>query len=97
MATSVLVSPAKLAERLMIVNLKLWHLEDQCRRTDVEDSLVCKCKRQIDQLNQERHDIVNELDILLVDMISGKEQVKVRSELKQYNDPELNPVLRKGK
>ena len=34
-------------------NIKLWHCEDEVRRTDLADSEIVKIKRRIDTTNQE--------------------------------------------
>ncbi|TFH25469.1 MAG: DUF4254 domain-containing protein [Myxococcales bacterium] len=43
-------------------NYILWHLEDQARRTDVEDAYVAEIKREIDKWNQRRNDSVERVD-----------------------------------
>lgn len=46
-------------------NIKLWHLEDEVRRTDIPDSQVAECKRKIDGANQERNDLIDKIDEIL--------------------------------
>lgn len=43
-------------------NYMLWHEEDKARRTDVDDSLIATVKRAIDRLNQQRNDLIEQLD-----------------------------------
>lgn len=54
-------------------NIKLWHCEDEVRRTDLEDSEIVKIKRQIDSTNQERNDLMDKVDEILQNK-SGEKQ-----------------------
>ena len=51
-------------------NFQLWHVEDSARRTDVEDSVIASCKRQVDSLNQKRNDCIEQVDKCLYSLIS---------------------------
>jgi len=46
-------------------NIKLWHCEDEVRRTDLEDVEIVKIKRRIDTTNQERNDLMDKVDEIL--------------------------------
>ena len=46
-------------------NIRLWHFEDEVRRTDLEDSEIVKIKRKIDSTNQERNDLMDKVDEIL--------------------------------
>ncbi len=50
-------------------NFQLWHVEDEARRRDVDDSIIADCKRRIDGLNQKRNDAIEEVDRCLVDIL----------------------------
>ena len=45
-----------------LVNIRLWHEEDQARRRDVDDATIAAVKRRIDGLNQARNDLVERID-----------------------------------
>ena len=47
-------------------NYLLWHEEDKARRTDVDDSEIAKVKRAIDKFNQQRNDLIEKLDELIL-------------------------------
>ena len=50
---------------LALRNIKLWHLEDEARRTDLPDSELVQTKRMIDTTNQERNDLMDKVDEIL--------------------------------
>ena len=50
---------------LAMSNTRIWLLEDEVRREDLLDSEVVKLKRNIDQNNQERCNLVDKVDEIL--------------------------------
>lgn len=51
-------------------NFRLWHVEDEARRRDVDDTVIADCKRRIDRLNQERNDRMEQVDVLLLNLLA---------------------------
>ena len=53
-------------ERLIIEqhlsNFRLWHEEDQARTPNAAAAKIAQVKRNIDQLNQQRNDLIEEID-----------------------------------
>jgi len=80
-----------LVDKISIMNLKLWHLEDEARRTDVDDSHIAAVKRKIDVANLQRNDLIEELDALLADFLSGEKAPKIYKQLKMYGKPGTTP------
>jgi len=80
-----------LVDKITIMNLKLWHLEDEARRTDVDDSHIAAVKRKIDVANLQRNDLIEELDTLVADFLTGEKVPKVYKQLKMYGKPGTSP------
>src|ERR1019366_8962111 len=53
-------------------NFDLWHEEDKAREPNASDSRIATVKRNIDQLNQTRNDLVEVLDRTLLEA-AGKQ------------------------
>lgn len=50
----------------MRFNYRLWHEEDEARRTDVDDEVIAQVKRNIDSLNQMRNDAIELVDEYII-------------------------------
>lgn len=64
-----------LVDKLSIVNLKIWHQED-IKRDSEDDSKVADATRKTNILNQERNDLIQEIDSLITGAIEGKITLK---------------------
>jgi hypothetical protein len=62
-------------------NFALWHEEDFARAPDASESAIAKTKRKIDLLNQERNDIVEQIDLLLLEELAASGLPEETSEL----------------
>ena len=47
-------------------NFDLWHEEDKARDPDATDQQIAQVKRAIDRLNQQRNDLVEQIDVALL-------------------------------
>src|SRR6056297_335973 len=88
-------SPAWAIDRLSILALKIYHMNEEATRTDASTGHLEKCKAKLAVLLEQRTDLATAIDQLLADIASGKKYMKVYKQMKMYNDDELNPVLRK--
>ena len=86
-------SPAWAIDRLPILALKIYHMEQEVRREDVSQKHVEECGRKLDVLRQQQVDLSGAIDALLDDIAAGRKYMKVYKQMNMYNDPELNTVL----
>ena len=88
-------SPAWAVDRLSILALKIWHMQEQTERTDADAAHVEKCRAKLDVLLEQQTDLSTAIDQLLEDIKAGRKYMKVYRQMKMYNDPSTNPVLYK--
>jgi cell division protein FtsB len=50
-------------------NFDLWHEEDDARSPDASDARIAEVKHAIDRLNQQRNDLVEQIDQLLLTLV----------------------------
>ena len=90
-------SPAWAIDRLSILALKIFHMQEEVNRADASAAHRKKCQFKLDVLLEQRADLSAAIDQLLYDIESGSKYMKVYKQMKMYNDDELNPVLREKK
>lgn len=87
-------SPAWGVDRLSILALKVYHMQEEATRTDASAHHKAACQKKLDILLEQRVDLSTAIDTLLSDIENGDKYMKVYKQMKMYNDDELNPVLR---
>lgn len=90
-------SPAWGIDRLSILALKIYHMNEEATRKDASDAHRNTCKTKLNVLLEQRVDLSTAIDTLLKDIENGDKYMKVYKQMKMYNDEELNPVLRSQK
>lgn len=90
-------SPAWAIDRLSILALKIYHMEEEANRSDADESHRNACGEKLGVLLEQRGDLSAAIDQLLADIEAGRKYMKVYKQMKMYNDEELNPVLRERK
>jgi hypothetical protein len=90
-------TPAWAFDRLSILELKIYHMEQEIKRTDVDKAHIQKCQEKLDVLLQQESDLATAIVQLMNEIYLGKKKMKLYKQMKMYNDPKLNPVLYKEK
>ena len=88
-------SPAWAIDRLSILHVKIYHMQEQVNRTDVCQEQHDKCAAKLAVLQEQLQDMTTSIRQLLEDYASGERIMRVYRQMKMYNDPTLNPVLYK--
>ena len=86
-------SPAWAIDRLSILILKIYHMQQEVGRSDATPEHKGKCEEKLRILLEQKKDLCVALDQLLADIGAGRKYMKVYKQMKMYNDPALNPVL----
>jgi cell division protein FtsB len=86
-------TPGSVIDRLSILALRLYHMEEQARRSDAAEGHVAKARARLEILREQRRDLCNSLGELLDDVFAGRRRLKVYRQFKMYNDPTMNPYL----
>jgi len=60
-----------LIDKLTIVNLKIWKFEDIKRSSDKDDE-IADATRKTNVLNQQRNDLIQEIDEMFISASKGK-------------------------
>ncbi len=88
-------SPAWAIDRLSILALKIYHMQEQVERSDASEEHKAKCKDKLEILLSQQVDLSTAIDQLLDDIKAGRKYMKVYRQMKMYNDPATNPILYK--
>ena len=86
-------SPAWALDRLSILALKVYHMEEQVRRPGASDYHKQVHQDKLNVLLEQQKDLSESFDHLIHELKHGSKVMKVYRQMKLYNDPETNPVL----
>ena len=86
-------SPAWAVDRLSILALKIYHMQEQVERKDATEEHRQRCQAKLNVLLEQQCDLSTAIDQLLDDYQAGRKVMKVYRQMKMYNDPATNPVL----
>ena len=88
-------TPGMMIDRLAIMALKKYHMEEETLRKDVDQSHIDKCASKMAVLSEQIADLSQALENVFQDLMDSKLRFKVYRQFKMYNDPSLNPELYK--
>ncbi|WKW46040.1 DUF4254 domain-containing protein [Myroides sp. JBRI-B21084] len=90
-------SPAWAIDRLSILALKIYHMQEEATRPDASTEHRAKCQEKLNVLLEQKQDMFTSISQLIDDIENGEKFMKVYKQMKMYNDEELNPVLYQNK
>lgn len=86
-------SPAWAIDRLSILALKIYHMNEEVQRESASAEHKALCLVKLNVLLEQRKDLSTAINDLLADIANGDKYMKVYKQMKMYNDEELNPML----
>ena len=89
-------TPGSIIDRLSILSLRLYHMDEQLDRTDATQEHLAKVRDRLSILNAQHEDLSSALGDLLADLAHGRKRLKLYRQFKMYNDPNMNPYLYKS-
>lgn len=89
-------TPAWLLDRMSILMLKIYHMQEQTERKDASTEHIAKCQLKLSILMEQKTDMQLAFDELMEDISTGNRRFKVYRQMKMYNDASLNPMLYKN-
>ena len=90
-------TPGMMMDRLSILSLKLFHTQEELDRAAAPPGHRERNAERLATLQEQRNDLAGCLDRVWTQVCAGERYFKQYRQLKMYNDPELNPVLYRGK
>ena len=86
-------TPGSATDRLSIMSLRIYHLEEQLQRDDVDEAHIQRVRQRLDRCRLQLGDLSQSLAELLADLNAGRRVLRVYRQMKMYNDATLNPYL----
>ena len=85
-------TPANIINRLSVLCLKIYHLNERLR-TESADHDTNTMRIRLNILEEQRRDVAHALDELIRELRLGHKKHKVYRQFKIYNDPSFHPEL----
>ncbi|MBM4000849.1 MAG: DUF4254 domain-containing protein [Planctomycetes bacterium] len=86
-------TPGGIVDRLSVLALRIFHMDEQARRSDATDAHRAGTARKLAVCLEQRNDLSRSLGELVDDLVTGVRRHKTYRQFKMYNDPTLNPYL----
>ena len=90
-------TPGSSIDRLSILSLRLYHMQEQLDRGDATEEHLAKVAARLAIIQEQHRDLSQSLAALVDDLFAGRKRLKVYRQFKMYNDPTLNPYLYQSK
>lgn len=90
-------TPGSVIDRLSILALRMYHLDEQTQRDDATADHVESVQRKLAVCLVQFDDLSLSLQQLLEDIQAGRKRHRTYRQFKMYNDPALNPYLYQAK
>ena len=75
-----------LIDKLSINELKVYHMEEQLGRDDVDEAFRRDCRGRLAILRAQRDDLETELQELMDDVSAGRKRLRLYRQMKMYNE-----------
>jgi hypothetical protein len=89
-------TPGAIVDRLSILALKIYHMQEEAARDDAEADHRRRCHERAEVLETQRSDLAECLHVFQREILEGRRRFRRYRQFKMYNDPEMNPVLRRS-
>lgn len=76
-----------LADKISIIQLKIFHMRQQLERTDATEEHKAACSGKLEVMGIQLKDLEEEISQLVSDVAAGRVRLKVYRQFKMYNDP----------
>lgn len=86
-------TPAWAIDRLSILALKIYHMQQEAERAGASEEHRAACSQKLMVLSEQRNDLSKAIDTLITDIENGSKYMKAYKQMKMYNDESLNPIL----
>lgn len=86
-------SPAWAIDRLSILSLRIYHMEEETKREQATLEHQLRCKKKLEVLLCQRDELSTAIDQLLFRIRKGEVLFRPFRQMKMYNDKSLNPAL----
>jgi hypothetical protein len=80
-------------DRLSILSLRIYHLQEQAERVDATPEHRASVARKLAIAMTQLQDLSQSAQELIDDIFAGRKKHKTYRQMKMYNDPTLNPYL----
>ena len=76
-----------LADKISIIQLKIFHMREQLQRADAAAEHKAACSARLEVMDVQIKDLEEEMTRLVSDVAAGRVQLKIYRQYKMYNDP----------